>query len=99
MLAVLFYFEYHFFLLDLCLRTQSLGESSQVSGEQHAMRPSSLLAPQLPEMVADGIIGSLGQTLMSALAELIIPLRDLPDCIRSGQPFESVTQILLDFLP
>jgi len=58
------------------------------------MSPSCFLAPEFAEMVANGIVGCLGQGFMRALAEAVITLGNLPDCEmvrlgRTGLVFET----------
>lgn len=42
------------------------------------MRPSSFLTPKAPELVPDGIIRSLGEATVLALAEFVVSLSYLP---------------------
>jgi hypothetical protein len=71
--------DFHYlFLFHFNLGGKSLRECSQVGREKDAMGPARLFAPETSKVVPNGVISSLGQALMFALAEFVVSLGNLP---------------------
>ena len=67
------------FDLDLLGGLESISKGPQVCREEHAMSPTGFFAPEVSEVVANSIVGRLGQGLVGPLAETVISLCNLPD--------------------
>lgn len=64
--------------INLLCGRKFISERSQVRSEEHTMSPASLFAPELAEMVGNGIVGRLVQGLVGTLCKFVVSLGDLP---------------------
>lgn len=69
-------------LLDLriCFGHEPLRKGSKISSKQDAVGPAGFLSPEFTEVVAHSVVRSFRQGFIPTLAELIVPLSNLPDC-------------------
>ena len=47
------------------------------------MSPAGVLAPETTEVVPNGVVRGLGQTLVLTPAKAVVALSNLPDCARA----------------